>query len=161
MGTLAVGSGFEAYFVTLRAMLNEHGSESGTTTPPLFRCSSRGRKSDRGSRANAAHVSTFVEPADSRSRGRGRCATLDAPRSGHRTDAGWPSLSGTRPLGAIAGCGCNRSCSPGRSSHEAMLLDRLSDRTRIGVDARSVADPARRTAQHRRDDFESILATAG
>src|SRR4030088_2660532 len=41
-----------------------------------------------------------------------------------------------------------------------MLLDGLSDRTRIDVDARSLADLARRTAEHRRDDFESILAAA-
>jgi hypothetical protein len=41
-----------------------------------------------------------------------------------------------------------------------MLHDGISDRTRIDVDARSLADLARRTAQHRRDDFESILAAA-
>jgi LysR family hca operon transcriptional activator len=42
--------------------------------------------------------------------------------------------------------GGNRSCSPGRSSCQAMLRDGLSDRTRIDVDARSLEDPARRTA---------------
>src|SRR3984957_15999790 len=41
-----------------------------------------------------------------------------------------------------------------------MLHHGLSDWTRIDVDARSLADPARRAAQHRRDDIESILPAA-
>jgi LysR family hca operon transcriptional activator len=36
----------------------------------------------------------------------------------------------------------DRSCSPCRSSRQAMFLDGLSDRTRIDLDARSLADLA-------------------
>src|SRR5271154_2054822 len=41
-----------------------------------------------------------------------------------------------------------------------MLRNRLFDRTRIEVDARSPTDLARRTAQHRRNGIESIFAAA-
>ena len=136
------------------------GRGNGITTSSLFRRGSRGGKSDGGGSTEAAHVAAFVEPADSRPRGRGRRATPDAPRSRHRTDTGGPSLSRARPLGAIAGGRGKRSCSPGSSSRQAMFLDGLSDRTRIDVDARSLADLARRTAKYRRDDIEPILAAA-
>jgi LysR family hca operon transcriptional activator len=41
-----------------------------------------------------------------------------------------------------------------------MLLDGLSDRTRIDLDAGSLAHLTRRAAEHRRDDLESVLASA-
>jgi Bacterial regulatory helix-turn-helix protein, lysR family len=70
------------------------------------------------------------------------------------------SLSRSRPPGAVAGgCG-SRSCTPRRSSRQTLLRHRLPHRTRIEVDARSLADLARRTPEHRRDDIESILAAA-
>jgi hypothetical protein len=67
MAKIAVGSAVEAYFVKLGAMLLRHRSENGITTSALFRRGRRGGKSDGGSRANAAHVTTFAESADSRS----------------------------------------------------------------------------------------------
>src|ERR1700693_4395957 len=97
MAKIAVGSAVEAYFVKLGAMLLRHRSEKGITTSALFRRGRRGGKSDGGSRANAAHVTTFAKSADSRSCGRGRCATPDAPRSRYRTDIRRSSLSRTRP----------------------------------------------------------------
>src|ERR1700721_2566327 len=103
MAKTASGSALRAYFVKLAAMLHKHGSENGTTTPPLFRRGRRGWKRDSGSGARTAHVTTIVEPADSGPRERGWCAALDAPRSRHRTDAGRSSLSRSRPRGAIAG----------------------------------------------------------
>src|SRR2546426_8551631 len=62
---LASSSAFEAYFVRLGAMLAKHGSGNGITTSPLFRRGCRGRKSDGGSGAKPAHVTTLVEPPDS------------------------------------------------------------------------------------------------
>src|SRR5882762_911002 len=47
--------------------LTSMGVKNGITTPSLFRRGRGGRKSDGGSRAEAAHVTTFLEPADSRS----------------------------------------------------------------------------------------------
>src|SRR6267143_1497184 len=111
MAKLAVGSAVDAYFVKLGAMLRRHGNGNGITTSSLFRRGRRGGKPDRGSTANV-HVATFVEPTDSRPRGRGRRATPDARRSRYRTDTGRSSLSRTRPLGAIAGGSGNRSCTP-------------------------------------------------
>src|SRR4029077_20420399 len=102
MAQLAVGSAAEAYFVTLGAMLLRHGSENGITTSALLRRGRRGGKCDSGS-ARTTHVTTIAKSADSRSRGRGRCATLDTARVRHRTDTGRSSLSRSCPLGAIAG----------------------------------------------------------
>src|SRR6478609_8605047 len=93
----------ERYFVKLGEMLLRHGSKHGITTPALFRRGRRGGKSDGGSRANAAHVTTFAKSADSRPGGRGRRPTPDAARSRYRTDTGRSSFSRSRPLGAIAG----------------------------------------------------------
>src|ERR1700674_2755737 len=103
MAKIAVGSAAEAYFVKLGAMLLRHRSENGITTSTLLHRGCRSRKSDGRSTANAAHVTTFVESADSRPRGRRRHATPDAPRSRDRTHTRRSSLSRTRPLGAIAG----------------------------------------------------------
>src|SRR5271168_3897383 len=117
--------------------------KDGITTPALFRCGCRGGKSYGGSAADAAHLTTFAKSPDSRSRRRGRCATVDTPRSRYRTYTGRPNFSRTCPLGAITGCSGIRSCSPGRSSRQAMLLEGFSDRPRIDVDARSLADLAK------------------
>jgi len=136
------------------------GTGNGITTSTLLHRGCRGRKSDGGSTENAAHVTTFVEPADSRSRGRGRRATPVAPRTRYRADAGGSSVSRSRSLGAIPGRSGKRSCSPGRPSWQAMLHNGLFNRTRIEVDARSLADLARRTAKYRRDDIKSIFASA-
>src|SRR5580700_3490084 len=60
MAKIAVGSAVEAYFVKPGAMLLRHRSENGITTSALFRRGRRGGKADGGSRANAAHVTTFA-----------------------------------------------------------------------------------------------------
>src|ERR1700689_4209464 len=59
------------------------GAGNGITTSALLHRGCRSRKSDGGSTANAAHVTTFVESANSGPWGRGRRATPDAPRSGY------------------------------------------------------------------------------
>src|SRR6266851_2590679 len=48
--------------------------------------------------------------------------------------------------GAVASRRGRRSGPPGRESQQAMFHHGIFDRTRINVDARSLADPARRTA---------------
>src|SRR5580692_910765 len=93
----------EAYFDQLASMLQKHGSGNGITTPSLFRRGCRGGKSDSGGSAKTAHVATFAKSADPESRGRGRRATVDASCSRHRTDSVGPSVSRSRPRGAIAG----------------------------------------------------------
>src|ERR1700682_6733362 len=60
MAKIAVGSVVEAYFVKLGAMPLRHRSKNGITTSALFGRGRRGGKSDGGSRANAAHVTTFA-----------------------------------------------------------------------------------------------------
>src|SRR6267154_1492218 len=94
---------FERYFVKLGAMPHRHGSGNGITTSSILHCGCGGGKSDGGSRGETAHIATFVEPADSRSGGGGRCATLDTPRSWHRLDGGGSSVSRSRSLGVVAG----------------------------------------------------------
>src|SRR5260370_20515381 len=113
------GSTVAAYFVKLAAILHKHGSGDGITTYSLFRRGCRGRESDGGSRAKPAHVTTFVEPADSGSGRRGRCPTADAHSSRDRTDTGGAGPFPSPPPRAIAWCGGDPSGSCGRSSRPA------------------------------------------
>src|ERR1700692_4515339 len=81
---LASSSAFEAYFVRLGSNASQAwGVRNGITASSLFRCGRRNGKSNGSGGANTAHVTTFVESADSRSRGRSRGATVDKPRSRH------------------------------------------------------------------------------
>src|SRR6202035_4866379 len=63
------------------------GVGNGITTSALLHRGCRGRESDGGGGAKTAHVTTFVESADSRPGARGRPAPPAAPRSRDRTDA--------------------------------------------------------------------------
>jgi len=150
----------EKYFVELGAILQRYGpgGANGVTTSSLFRRSCRGGKSNRGGSAKTTHLTTFVESADSRPRARGGGPTPDAESARYRADTGRSGLSRSRSRGANAGRSGSSSCPPPRASSQAMLHHGLSDWTRTDMDARSLADLARRTAQHRRDDIESILA---
>jgi len=61
---------------------------------------------------------------------------------------------------AVAGRGGNRGGAPDRPPGKAMLRHGLSYWPRTDVDARSVKDLARRAAERRCDDIESILPAA-
>src|SRR5260370_41785939 len=141
---------WEQYFTSM-------GVGIGTTTPTLFRCGRRGREPHGGSEEKTPHVTAFLESADPRSGGRDWRRTSDTPSSRHRIDTGGSGFFSSRPLSAFAGRGGRRDCSPDRSSGKAMLRNGLSYWARTDVDARSHKDLARRAAERRCGDIESIL----
>src|SRR6266478_5860820 len=136
------------------------GVKDGTTAPALFRCGRRDREPHPGRNGKVAHLAAFSEPPDPGPRGRDRGPTSDARRSRHRIDSSGTRVSRPRPLSAFAGRDGNRGGAPDRSSGKAMLRHGLSYWPRSDMDARSPKDLARRAAERRCDDIESILPAA-
>src|SRR6266404_3310414 len=136
------------------------GVKDGTTAPALFRCGRRDREPHPGRNGKVAHLAAFSEPPDPGPRGRDRGPPPDARRARHRIDSSGTRVSRPRPLTAFAGRDGNRGGAPDRSSGKATLRNGLSYWPRSDMDARSPKDFARRAAERRCDDIESILPPA-
>jgi hypothetical protein len=141
-------------------MLHKHGSGNGITTSAVFRCGCRGRKPDGGSRANTAHVTTFVsrQIRDLEEEVGAKLLTRTA-RGIRLTPAGRASLDHARLVLSQVEAAAQAARRVAHPAKPCFVMGFLTGHESTWM-PEAMQILARRTAEHRRDDIEPILAAA-
>src|SRR5882757_786601 len=142
----------------LGGMPGRYGGGHGATAPSLFRRGRRRGQPDARGREKAAHRAAFPQPANPRSRIRGRRPVDEPRRARHRIDRRRTGLSRPCAAGAGAGRGGGGSGAQGRTACQKGVRHRLSNRSRDELAAASHAFAARRAEEHPGHDLERLFA---